>query len=67
LDFRGFGGQRLALAGNVAFTTRNLGFGQELLVRVAADGSPRTLAFPAGWKFVGGAAPASRPLPRTRT
>jgi hypothetical protein len=59
LNFRAFGGKRLALAGNVTFTTSNLGFGRELLVRLVADGSARTLAFPAGWKFVGGAAPAS--------
>ena len=59
LDFRTFGAKRLALTGNVTFTSSNLGFGRELLVRIVADGSPRTLAFPAGWKFVGAAAPAS--------
>ena len=59
LDFRGFGAQRLDLAGNLTLTTSNLGIGRELLVRIVADGSARTLAFPAGWTFVGGAAPAS--------
>lgn len=59
LDFRGFGAKRLSLAGNVTLTTSNLGIGRELLVRMVADGSPRTLAFPAEWKFVGSAAPAS--------
>ena len=59
LDFRGFGAKRLDLAGNLTLTTSNIGIGRELLVRIVADGSARTLAFPAGWRFVGGAAPAS--------
>lgn len=59
LDFGTFGTKRLALSGNVTFTTSNVGFGRELLVRVSCDGSLRTLAFPGGWKFVGGAAPAN--------
>ena len=59
LDFRSFGTKRLDLAGNVTLTTSNLGIGREMLARLKADGSTRALAFPAAWKFVGGAAPAS--------
>lgn len=59
LDFGSYGTRRLSLSGNVTFTTSNVGFSRELLVRIVADGSLRNLTFPAGWKFVGSAAPAS--------
>ncbi len=42
----------LALTGNVTFTTSNRASGRSLVLRIVADGSTRTLAFPAGWVFV---------------
>lgn len=41
----------LALTGNVTFTTSNRATGRSLLLRIVADGSTRTLTFPAGWTF----------------
>jgi hypothetical protein len=49
----------LALAGNVTFTSSNLSPGRSLSVRIVADGSMRTLTFPAGWKFLGSSAPTT--------
>ena len=59
LDFNGVAHKRIDLGGNLSLTGTNMDYGKSLLLRIAADGSVRTLAFPAGWKFVGGAAPAS--------
>lgn len=42
----------LALTGNVTFTTSNRATGRSLVLRILADGSTRTLTFPAGWIFV---------------
>lgn len=49
----------IALTGNITLTTSNLGAGRRLEVRLAADGSSRTLTFPGTWKFIGSAVPAS--------
>ncbi len=59
LNFQTFGGKRLALAGNVTFSASGHLFGSYIILRIVCDGTNRTLGFPAGWKFVGGAAPAS--------
>jgi hypothetical protein len=59
VDFLGTGVQCLTLGGNVTFTSSNVAAGRQVLLRILADGSLRTLAFPAGWKFLGGAAPAN--------
>ena len=59
LNFQTFGGKRLALAGNVTFSATGHLFGAYLIMRIVCDGTNRTLGFPAGWKFVGGAAPAT--------
>lgn len=59
LDFNGFGGKRLALTGNVSFTSGAFGIGKEMLVRVVGDTVLRTLTWPAAWKWVGAAAPAN--------
>ncbi len=59
LDFNSFGGKRLALAGNVSFTSGAFGFGKEMLVRIVGDTVLRTLTWPAAWKWVGAAAPAN--------
>jgi hypothetical protein len=49
----------LALTGNVTLTTTNLFAGGRVEVVITADGSSRNFTFPAGWVFVGAAAPAS--------
>jgi hypothetical protein len=59
LDFNGFGGKRIALAGNVSFTSGSFGFGKHMIVRIVCDTSLRTLVWPAAWKWVGAAAPAN--------
>jgi hypothetical protein len=59
LDFAGVAHKRIDLAGNLSLTASNMNAGRSLELRIAADGTNRTLSFPAGWKFVGGAAPAS--------
>jgi hypothetical protein len=59
LDFNGVAHKRIALAGNLSLTATNMDYGKSLLLHIAADGSARTLSFPAGWRFVGAAAPAS--------
>ena len=59
LDFNAVAHKRIDLTGNLSLTGTNMDYGKSLLLRLAADGSARNLAFPVGWKFVGGAAPAS--------
>lgn len=58
LNFGSFGSKRITLTGNVAFSAVGMGFGYYLNVRIQSDGSARSMTWP-GWKFVGGAAPAS--------
>ena len=59
INFQTFAGKRLTLAGNVTFSASGYLFGAYVNMRIVCDGSVRTLGFPAGWKFVGAAAPAS--------
>lgn len=59
LDFNGFGGKRLTLAGNVSFTSGAFGFGKEMLVRIVCDASLRTLTWPPAWRWVGATAPVN--------
>ena len=59
LNFQTFGGKRLTLAGNVTFTATGHLFGAYIIMRIVCDGTNRTLGFPAGWKFVGSAAPTT--------
>jgi len=59
LDFNGVAHKRIDLAGNLSLTANNMDYGKSLLLRIAADGSTRTLAFPAGWRWVSGTAPAN--------
>ena len=59
LNFATFGQKRIDLTGNLSLTSNNMDYGKSLLLRIAADGSVRTLAFPAGWRWVGGTAPAN--------
>jgi len=51
--------KRLILAGDVVFTAAAYDPGSALTVIVEGDASARSLSFPAGWQFVGGARPAS--------
>lgn len=59
LDMTAVNTQTLDLTGNVTFTTSNRGAGRGKSVKILCDGTGRTLAFPAGWKFVGGTMPSS--------
>lgn len=49
----------VTLTGNVTFTTANLTPGKTVIVRAIGSGGTRTFTLPAGWVFVGAAAPAS--------
>jgi hypothetical protein len=53
LDFREEGFRTVTLAGNLTITTSNLAVGRSLALRIVADGSLRTLTFPATWDFLG--------------
>ena len=54
LDFSGAGFVSAAvLTGNVAFASTNLAAGRSVTVRVLNGANVRTVAFPAGWTFVG--------------
>lgn len=59
LDFAGADFQSVTLAGVIEFTTSNLAAGRSKTIRIIGDGSERALTFPAGWIFVGAAAPAT--------
>ena len=59
LDFGTFGQKRLDLTGNVTFTASNLATIGNLFLRLKSDGTLRTLTFPAGWRWIGAAAPAN--------
>ena len=43
----------ISLTGNLTFTTSNRAAGRQVTLRLLADGSARTLTFPAGWRFLG--------------
>ena len=55
LDLDSLNGQyrTISLTGNLTFATSNLANGRSAVIRLVADGTTRTLSFPAGWKFVG--------------
>jgi hypothetical protein len=57
-NFLSFGSKRITLAGDVTFSATGFGYGTYINVRIRCDGTPRNLNWP-GWKFVGGAAPAT--------
>jgi hypothetical protein len=59
LNFQSFAGKRLSLAGNVTFSASGYLFGAFVILRIMCDGTNRTLAFPASWKFVGSAVPTT--------
>jgi hypothetical protein len=59
LNFNSYGVKRISLTGNLSLSVVNQLNNQNLLVRLDADASTRTLTFPAGWRWVGSAAPAN--------
>lgn len=59
IPFTGAMIQTLALTGNASFSTTGLAAGRRVRVIITADASLRTLTFPAGWKWIGGTAPAN--------
>jgi hypothetical protein len=59
LNFGSFGSKRITLTGDIAFSAVGFGYGSRLELRLLCDGTARNLTWPAGWKFVGTAAPAS--------
>lgn len=59
IDFTLADYRSLTLAGNVTFTTSNRAAPRARTIRIIGDGSSRTLTFPAGWIFLGAAAPTA--------
>ena len=53
VDFGTAEDKSVSLTGNIAFTSANLMAGREVSIRIVADGSTRSLSFPAGWTFIG--------------
>lgn len=51
--------QRITLTGNPTFTTSNRATNRHMELRLAAGGSARTLAWPAGWVAFGAALPTA--------
>lgn len=52
IDFNAAALKALTLSGNTTFTTANLAAGISVSMMVTADGTNRTLTFPAGWIWV---------------
>lgn len=65
IDFDGLSAKTLSLTGNVTFTTSNKAAGRLKKIKILCDGTLRTFTFPAGWIFIGGAAPASIAISKT--
>jgi len=59
LNFCTHTSKRITLTGDIAFSAVGQLFGSEMTLRIACDSTTRNLSWPAGWKFVGAAAPAS--------
>jgi hypothetical protein len=59
LNFNTFGSKRINLTGNLSVSAIDQLNNQQMMVRLEADASTRTLTFPPGWRWVGGTAPAS--------
>jgi len=50
---------RLALTGNITFTSSGWLTSTYKRIKISSDGSVRTFTFPSNWKFIGAAAPAN--------
>jgi len=59
LDFSTFGWKSVALGGDVEFIGSNQDVDREVAVRILAGSAARTLVFPAGWVWLGAAAPVT--------
>ena len=59
LNFGTFTSKRITLTGDIAFSAVGALFGSTMTLRIMCDATLRNLNWPAGWKFVGAAAPAS--------
>lgn len=59
LNFNSFGVKRIDLTGNLSLAAINQLNNQQLLVKLKCDASLRTLTFPAGWRWIGSAAPTN--------
>lgn len=59
LDLAAGGLSSVTISADTTFQTTNLGAGRSKTLRIICDSLTRNLTFPAGWKFVGGSAPAS--------
>jgi len=59
LNFGTFSSKRITLTGDIAFSAVGAFYGSTMTVRITCDATLRNLNWPAGWKFVGAAAPAS--------
>jgi len=55
----------LALTGDVTFTTSNLGPGRQVSIKIDCDSTLRNFTFPAGWTFIGAAAPTDLAADKT--
>jgi hypothetical protein len=59
LNFGTHTSKRITLTGDIAFSAVGQLYGSQMALRISCDGTTRNLSWPAGWKFVGAAAPAS--------
>lgn len=59
LDFDDARVKTLSITGNLTLTTSDIKQGLEFRIAITSDASIRTLTFPAGWTFIGAAAPAN--------
>lgn len=59
IDLDGNGFQTVTLTGNITFTTSNRAAGRCKTIRIVGDSSSRTLTWPAGWTWIGAAAPSA--------
>lgn len=59
IDFAAEGIRTLPITDDETFSTANLAPGKSVTIRIICDGDPHGLAFPAGWTFVGAAAPTT--------
>ena len=59
IDLDGDGFQTVTLTGVITFTTSNRAAGRSKTIRIIGDTSSRALTWPAGWTWVGAAAPTA--------
>ncbi len=57
--------QSVTLTGNTTFTTANRAAGAQISLRIITDTTTRTLNWPSGWVWLGGAAPTGQAARKT--